>query len=1644
MFESKRFFASGKIFKNVFWKNVYKKSAQILFNRVVFFVAVAMVAGLVGVTKVEAAARPTLGGALACNLSIENSVSGGFNLIVNQTGGEMMHSPFGRMYLNDQLVNPAALGAWPNFKFHFPEMKNGDRFKYKMSDISGDEVFCSPVTAAIPVASCKVKDSKGNDTDYTKDSFYVNKPVIFEVSASGGSKNFSYSWKKDSETAYNSESNFSNLSSNVITSFIITSFNTSGLHRVYIKVKDKNSLLSSFTDCYARVKEIESPVLVSPPDATFFGKTYATKWNGVSFDKFGYEFVAKAPAGAGDSPVVFVIDNGVRYITGTLGADENYHLSLNSLQDLKEGVHAWAAQVPNALSGTRSFYIDKTAPTCSLIAGSVMGTAARYDTYLDVYMSDNSVGVNGGLSKLYLKEVNVSEREIFFTFANWTKDFKISEFNPLKIYATGVKEGNQYKLTVKDVLENETSCKSEVIKIPPPDCVTNPNAPKCPPPAPVINSVVAVFPKSPSVSLPKTSDGRWAAPAWMKVRVKTTVTGADSCIIGGVSATEESGNGVFYADVSMPIVAPIVIKTICNNTGGSATKDALMSLVGLPNLQVTVLYEDGNPAQNVDVIFGKKSFLKTNEKGVATNPYIAWRDYSVSVIPLDGYTVITPASFINQLASILCKDDQLVCKAILKELNIPDGYFVNFNTNDAKSDTGFVFRLRKKEDPKAELRTLTATAEVTSGETINVSWTGSSLPASCAASANPPLGGWNNSVSSKSGGDSFPFKAPEDVTQETTYWLGLSCGEALIRPGDSKSPSVKVKPRIELKSLVVSNSVITSGDVIMVSWGGKNLLASCKTSSINSFSVNNDSALSGWKGDNVTGSSTGGEVSFKVEVDRDTSYQLGLNCGGSAIIKNTDGPILNVRAKPKATADLKVNGFDGPLEIDSAGYVKLTWSSTNAKSCVTYGGTGDDGWMTGVTGRTIALNNSSGNNIKVDGTRTFGIKCGEATDTVTVSIKVVLPLGQQSFEIVDDLGNFVTDSSVVDGTKIKFKLKPNGNYTCKVTEPGTSFEAGGINGTTEGFSNLFYFAAGKHNFVYSCPNKADVIHNLTVTEREFVTVTVFIKDTKGNSLSGRSVSVTGVAKYGSRGTKTYKTGSDGKVTFSSSDFNLRKGEILKDISLSEIDASKESVTASLSKVNNSSSYIYQVLGDDCGVGKMSSNYSCFARYASNFWPLDGSGLISGTVTNVETNDLSGDYFVFTVSDVPQVTADCSVAPASIEKGGMTTVTVSAKGGSDSYDFTWPNLSNINGSYSQAPVSEAMSSEGSVSFNTSGDWSFEVTIKDQKNSNLSASAGCSVKVTEPQVVVNPPPGVNCASVPTPVGCPGVEPPVAQPTGIRVGVVDATSGGNVAWGTNHPPVSVSISGTDYNYDFGGSGLGDEDGVSDFMPIGVGQSFNVSIDLKGAAYTVFLPASGGFFNQSLAGGAREVYIFRLVSGEQVVPPGEENNNDNESVGRWRWNGGAWEWEIGGVISVEPWPSSPCDGKAPGSTEPEAGSCPIGFTGSGSKTKTCVQLSENEWGWSYGPQDCKEKLSCLLSKKGVEAKAINIFYGASIDVSSYFNCGGIGSHFLKKNGNIISDNKPTTSGNYEIEFSADGYNNSSVSVQINVFKPGVEEVAQ
>ena len=113
-----------------------------------------------------------------------------------------------------------------------------------------------------------------------------------------------------------------------------------------------------------------------------------------------------------------------------------------------------------------------------------------------------------------------------------------------------------------------------------------------------------------------------------------------------------------------------------------------------------------------------------------------------------------------------------------------------------------------------------------------------------------------------------------------------------------------------------------------------------------------------------------GTYTAKVVVERG-----GLNAADTATIKVNVPP-------PAPTADIKAEGSDGPITVDVGASVNISWTSTNADSCVV----SPPGW-TGVSGSRPT------DNLTYDVTYTLNCSGpgGEASDSVTINVNYPLP-----------------------------------------------------------------------------------------------------------------------------------------------------------------------------------------------------------------------------------------------------------------------------------------------------------------------------------------------------------------------------------------------------------------------------------------------------------------------------------------------------------------------------------------------------------------------------------------------------------------------------------------------------------------------------
>ena len=109
-----------------------------------------------------------------------------------------------------------------------------------------------------------------------------------------------------------------------------------------------------------------------------------------------------------------------------------------------------------------------------------------------------------------------------------------------------------------------------------------------------------------------------------------------------------------------------------------------------------------------------------------------------------------------------------------------------------------------------------------------------------------------------------------------------------------------------------------------------------------------------------------------------TVYAFAVDAGGVRS-PSCGSYVINVNPAPVATADLKINNSDGPLDVPKNTAVTLTWTSANAASCTMFG----EGM--GPAGTSVPLN-SIGMPVTITQTGNFAVSCDTASDQVTANV----------------------------------------------------------------------------------------------------------------------------------------------------------------------------------------------------------------------------------------------------------------------------------------------------------------------------------------------------------------------------------------------------------------------------------------------------------------------------------------------------------------------------------------------------------------------------------------------------------------------------------------------------------------------------------
>lgn len=168
-----------------------------------------------------------------------------------------------------------------------------------------------------------------------------------------------------------------------------------------------------------------------------------------------------------------------------------------------------------------------------------------------------------------------------------------------------------------------------------------------------------------------------------------------------------------------------------------------------------------------------------------------------------------------------------------------------------------------------------------------------------------------------------------------------------------------------------------------------------------------------------------------------TTYHYRAVARNSAGTSYGENKNFTTTCGPITTVDIKANGSDGPITISSNSSVSLTWTSSNANSCVASGN-----WS---GSKSLSGSESIGNLLS---SKTYTITCsgsgGSASDSVTINIESKTPAKISLRKTIKNVsqGTVFSDTvpanpgdTLVVGIVVKAKNKPLSDVIVKETLP---------------------------------------------------------------------------------------------------------------------------------------------------------------------------------------------------------------------------------------------------------------------------------------------------------------------------------------------------------------------------------------------------------------------------------------------------------------------------------------------------------------------------------------------------------------------------------------------------------------------------------
>jgi trimeric autotransporter adhesin len=306
---------------------------------------------------------------------------------------------------------------------------------------------------------------------------------------------------------------------------------------------------------------------------------------------------------------------------------------------------------------------------------------------------------------------------------------------------------------------------------------------------------------------------------------------------------------------------------------------------------------------------------------------------------------------------------------------------------------------------------------------------------SCAASGGTGSDGWNGGKPTSSLGTTVgPFNTAG------SYVYNLTCNGA----GGASAPSsvtVTVKsstPAATIGSFGAAPSSVTVGQSSALTW---------TTSNASSCTATGGTGADGWSG-TVGTSSTGYSVGPFATAG---SVTYTLTCVGSG---GTSAPLsttvtVNPAAPSQPTVNLLVNG-NSPATIRPGTSPSLSWTSTNATSCVASGGTGTDGWS---GSKSTSSNGTTVGPLPTAGIYTYTLTCsgtggsGSSSVRVTVIASGSADCGVPGVPTASLVAPAASVANVVQGICIGCGVASPGNViNAAATSPATITSVAGLLG----------------------------------------------------------------------------------------------------------------------------------------------------------------------------------------------------------------------------------------------------------------------------------------------------------------------------------------------------------------------------------------------------------------------------------------------------------------------------------------------------------------------------------------------------------------------------------------------------------------------